>query len=210
MYRTVFGAALPNLTKNLLYVRGVQSSELIRAYVRDNVIGDMEKAQLNKEQVDAHLNSHLTGLRINQELIKLGFTIDPRPDPSAGQKRLHNGQPAADPGGDPGGGGALTKAQKDRARKKEGRQKKKGRESVAPGTPAGETGTPGAPAETTTTPTTNPGAGPRTAQLLVSGEGFQLFAPEKPLGRDMEVCRAWGKAFFAGGTTADKEPCGRP
>ena len=193
MYRTVFGAALPNLTKNLLYVR-------------DNVIGDMEKAQLNKEQVDAHLNSHLTGLRINQELVKLGFTIDP--NPSAGQKRLHNGQPAVDPGGAPEGGGALTKAQKDRARKKEGRQKKKGRESVAPGTPAGETGTPGAPAETTTTPTTNPGAGPRTAQLLVSGEGFQLFAPEKPLGRDMEVCRAWGKAFFAGGTTADKEPCG--
>jgi len=154
------------------------------------------------------------GTKIAQELARLGFSLSTHPirEPSsAGQKRDADGQiiPSGAGGGAGGGGGdGLTKAQRERARKKEAKERKRIAAAAGAGaeTPAGETGTPGKPGETT--PTTGVGAEKGAARLLASGEGFQLFAPPAPYKRDMEVCRAWGKAFFAGGTAVDKEPCG--
>jgi hypothetical protein len=134
----------------------------------------------------------------------------------AGAKRLADGSPAPALTGAPAGAGAtgdevkLTKTQKDRKRKDAQKARKKlDPAKTQPGTPSGApAAAPTAAPTATTTPTSTTGAGATTPQLLVSGPGYQLFAPPKPYGTDVEVCQAWGKAFYAGGTARADEPCG--
>jgi len=187
-YRTVLGAPLPDLAAALREVR------------RD-VVAEMEKAQTTREQVFEQMQAQFAAFGA-----------------AAGAKRLADGSPAPAPAGAPllAGAGAtgdeekLTKAQKDRKRKDAQKARKKLEPAkTQPGTPAGApAAAPTAAPTATSTPTTTTGAGATTPQLLVSGPGYQLFAPPKPYGQDVEVCQAWGKAFYAGGTARADEPCG--
>ena len=187
-YRTVLTAPLPDLAAALREVR------------RD-VVAEMEKAQTTREQVLEQMQAQFAAIGAG-----------------AGAKRLADGSPAPAPAGAPllAGAGAtgdeekLTKAQKDRKRKDAQKARKKLEPAkTQPGTPAGApAAAPTAAPTATTTPTTTTGAGATTPQLLVSGPGYQLFAPPKPYGQDVEVCQAWGKAFYAGGTARADEPCG--
>ena len=180
-YRTMSDASLPCLTTAL------------RAVGAD-VIRDMQKAQTTDEQV---------ATRVEKTLSELGYS-------AAGQKRDAGGNPT---GGKPAAGGqqgagagagadaGLTKSQKERARRKRAQEKAKLAGQPAPvGTPAGS---PAPTAPGTPTPT-----GKAQPQLLLAGTGFQLFAPDKPYDSDLAVCKAWGKAYFAGGTGKAAEPCG--
>jgi len=169
--------------------------------VRRDVVAEMEKAQTTREQVFEQMQAQFAAFGA-----------------AAGAKRLADGSPAPAPAGAPllAGAGAtgdeekLTKAQKDRKRKDAQKARKKLEPAkTQPGTPAGApAAAPTAAPTATSTPTTTTGAGATTPQLLVSGPGYQLFAPPKPYGQDVEVCQAWGKAFYAGGTARADEPCG--
>ena len=187
-YRTVLNAPLPDLAAALREVR------------RD-VVAEMEKAQTTREQVLEQMQAQFAAIGASA---------------GAGAKRLADGSPAPALAGAPAGAGAtgdeakLTKSQKDRKRKDAQKARKKLEPAkTQPGTPSGApAAAPTAAPTATTTPTTTTGAGASSPQLLVSGPGYQLFAPPKPYGTDVEVCQAWGKAFYAGGTARTDEPCG--
>ena len=195
VYRSELGATLPDLQAHV-------------SKVYTNVVADMEQAELNFQQVKKNVEDHHASLRqdLRQEFSDLlisagvkrdalGNALSAQPPPAAGASTLTPRGPPATPGQ-----GKSRGAQQRRA--KALNKAKSGEEGAASATnpaPGTQPTQPSGPA------TADTGTG---AKLLASGQGFQLFAPERPLDTDVAVARAWGMAFHAGGTAPEDEPCG--
>ena len=200
-YRSELGVALPDLAAHT-------------AHVYTTVVGDMEQAELNFQQVKADSAAMRDELR--QE-VKLEVRQDVEDILSAaGIKRNAAGKPLGLTGAatkplpsspKPSAGTPQPPGQ-GKSRQAVQRQKKAAAKLAGESLPAGAGGgkSGGAPAaEAAATGATGAANG---AKLIASGQGFQLFAPERPLDNDVAVARAWGAAFHAGGTSQEEEPCG--
>ena len=200
-YRSELGVALPDLAAHT-------------AHVYATVVGDMEQAELNFQQVKADNATMRDELR--QEM-KLEMRQDVEEMLSAaGIKRDAGGKPLGLSGTPtkplasalkPAPGTPAEHGQ-GKSRSALQRQKKAAAKLAGEAKPAGGGGgkSGGTPAVVAAATGATGAAGG--AKLIASGQGFQLFAPDQPLDSDMAVVRAWGMAYHAGGTSPEEEPCG--
>ena len=200
-YRSELGVALPDLSAHT-------------AQVYATVVGDMEQAELNYQQVKADNAAMRDELR--QE-VKLEVRQDVEDLLSAaGIKRNAAGKPLnfagtpTKPSAPSLKGTPSVPAEHGQGKSRQAlqRQKKAAAKLAGEVVPAaaggGKSG--GTPAVVAAATGATGTAG--TSKLVASGQGFQLFAPEQQLDTDMAVVRAWGMAYHAGGTSPEEEPCG--